>query len=78
VYLYSKLGVVLFNISLNFDLPYFRLQRHPGWTNLLYLSTSDLYNLDFRPGFILRTGNFCFIEYICYLQPDSKVVESDV
>jgi hypothetical protein len=42
MHLYSKLGGVLFNISLNFGLPYFGLQRYLGWTNLLYLGKLGL------------------------------------
>jgi hypothetical protein len=40
--------------------------------------SQTFYNFDFRLIFILRAGNFHFVEYICYPQPDSKVVESDV
>ena len=46
MHLCSKLGGVLFDISLDFGLPYFGLQRYPGWTNFLYLGKSDL--LQFR------------------------------
>ena len=78
MHLCSKLGGVPFDISLDFGLPYFGFQRHPGWTNLLYLGKSGLLQFRLPLILILRAGNFHFIEYIFYPQPDSKVVESDV